>query len=186
MPAGGFTGAQVHRDACVRSGIGDGILTVAAVQSVRAGTTIQPVSAGAARDDVVFTITGQRVRVRAADNVLETPNTVPCCVPPGGFTSAQVHCDAHGPYMSRPCIGNGIHAVAAIQGVRAVAASQPVIAGAALQRVVSPAAVITGQRVRILAADNALETPDTVTCCVPARGCTGAQVHGDSCVRAGI
>ena len=150
VPAGGFTSAQVHRNARVRPGIGDRILAVATVQGVCAGTTIQPVIAGVARDGVAVVITGQCVRVRTAGNVLETPDTIPRCVPAGDLIGTQVHRDA----LDRPFIGNGILAAAtvqgigagaavqsvitvtAVQGVRAVAASQPVIAGAALQPVV--------------------------------------------------
>ena len=85
MPSGDLISTQVHRDACVRPGIGNGILTVAAVQGVRAVVAF---------DDVVAVITGQGVRVRAADNVLETPDTVPCCMPSGDLISTQVHRDA--------------------------------------------------------------------------------------------
>ena len=142
MPAGCFTSTQVHRNARVRPFIGNGILTVAAVQGVRAVPAIQPVIVFSSLNDVACVITGQRILVRAADNVLNPPDTVPCCVPAGDFTSMQVHCDARvRPFIVRSCIRNGIVTVAAVQDVRADTAFQVVIAIAAFQPVITVTAI---------------------------------------------
>ena len=70
------------------------VVSRSAIQSVSAAAALQGVRAAAAPDGVAGVITGQCVRVRAADNALETSDTIPCRVSAGGFTSAQVHRDA--------------------------------------------------------------------------------------------
>ena len=92
----------------------------------------------------------------------------------GDYTGLQVYRDAR----VRLRIGNGILAVTPVQGIRARAAFQEVRAGAALQgintcdapeNIISGlslngvVAAIAGQRVRVLAANDALKTPDAVS-----------------------
>ena len=161
MPAGTFAGAQIHCDARGRPRIEN---------SINAGAAVQGVCTLPAIDDVVPVIASQRVRMVTADKALKPAETIPRRIAAGIFTSAQVHRDARG----RPCIGDGIHALAAIQGIRAAAAIHAVVAVSRLNDV---AAVITGQRVRIVTADNALETPDTIPCRMPAGDFTSTQVH---------
>ena len=153
-----------------------GIIAIAAVQGVRVAVT---------SEGVVAFITDQRIRVPpTTHNVLNSPDTVPRCVPARGLTSAQVHRDA----CIRPFVGNGILAGAAVQDVRAGTTIHPVIAVATVQPVITGVApdkvavIITGQRVRVLTADNVLKTSDAVPCCLPARGFISAQVHRDACI----
>ena len=178
VAAGGFTDAQVNRHACLRPGVGKGIRAGAAVQGVRAGAAFYPVSAGSPFDDVASVITGQRICVVTAENILEIPDTIPCRMGAVSFTRAQVHRHTHLPQPpgARSCVRNGIYASATVQGVPAIAALDDVVA------------VITGQCIRFLAADNMLKSADAIPGRITAGDFTGQQVHRDApinCARVG-
>ena len=144
------------------------VIIPATVQGVITVAAIQPVSAAVTADDVIFVITGQEVPVPAADNVLETADSISLRMSPGDFTSAQVHRDARVPVLVRPCIGKSIFTSAAFQDVRAALAGNNVVA------------VIADQRIGILTADNVLNPTDTVPCRVSTGDFASAQVYRDA------
>ncbi len=132
ITAGGFTGAQVYRDTCIRLDIDDEIITSATVQHVRSLAAIQSVSAGSTPQRIVSlaTVQGiitvaalQGVRIGAARNTFNRPNPVSCGITADAFAGTQVHRDA----CSRAFIGDPVITIAAVEDVCAAAANQPVI-----------------------------------------------------------